>query len=665
MGTDNELSQAIEKSLPAEEARRLSIFAERLYARATVESREDTPPEHRLATAKAAFEFFSTRAHPVTARVESAPGDETLTIVETATHDRPFIVDSLLEYFHQLGATVRTMLHPVFKVARDRAGRIASFEQATAAERGESFVHAELELAAGAEKAREIEREVVAILREVGEATADFDKMTGRALQICEETAANRELVEVRDFLRWLIHGGFVFLGYRRYAVSGADGAGKIVADAGTELGILREDDESRFRTRVSFDELSPARRKLFFDGAPLVVGKTQAHSRVHRRASMDSVSIRRTDARGRAAAFDNFIGLFTSKAYAEEAQHIPVLRAKLAELLGAERAEAGSHDYKEIVSAFNSFPKDELFRAPVDELRAQIRQILDVKSEAAVRLMLTPDVRHGNVIALVLVPREAFSVDVRHRIQAALGAGLRGTLVYYYLALGESYTARLHFCFAAEPPKPAVIRELETTIAALARRWEDRLHDRLVEKFGGKRGRALAARWAGAFSAEYQAAIDVARAVDDIEDVEALAASERRFVVETESHRAHEKNGASEIRMIGMGEAPMLSDLMPTLHHFGVNVLAEDAHELHPKIEGRLARAYLQVFSVQGPGLRPFGEFPGASLGAAALTAVREGLAADDSLNALTLSAGLAWREVALLRAYLAAAFQMRLAPA
>ncbi|HYL59543.1 MAG TPA: NAD-glutamate dehydrogenase domain-containing protein, partial [Candidatus Acidoferrales bacterium] len=157
----------------------------------------------------------------------------------------------------------------------------------------------------------------------------------------------------------------------------------------------------------------------------------------------------------------------------------------------------------------------------------------------------------------------------------------------------------------------------------------------------------------------------DVARAVDDIEDVEALAASERRFVVETESHRTHEKNGASEIRMIGMGEAPMLSDLMPTLHNFGVNVLAEDAHELHPKIEGKLARAYLQVFSVQGPGLRPFGEFPGASLVAAALTAAREGLAADDSLNALTLSAGLAWREVALLRAYLAAAFQMRLAPA
>ena len=76
----------------------------------------------------------------------------------------------------------------------------------------------------------------------------------------------------------------------------------------------------------------------------------------------MDSVSIRRVDDFGRVVAFESFIGLFTSKAYAEEAQHIPVLRAKLNEVLAHRGRSAGSHDYKEIVSAFNSFPKDELF---------------------------------------------------------------------------------------------------------------------------------------------------------------------------------------------------------------------------------------------------------------------------------------------------------------
>ena len=158
-----------------------------------------------------------------------------------------------------------------------------------------------------------------------------------------------------------------------------------------------------------------------FFEGPPLVVGKSRAESHVHRRRPMDIVSIRRADALGQIVAFDNFVGLFTSKAYAEEAQHIPVLRAKLREVLESEGAVPGSHDYKEIISAFNSFPKDELFRAPVTELRAQLRLILDVKSEAAVRLFVAPDLRHGNVIALVVMPRT--TPDIKVRAVTELGA--------------------------------------------------------------------------------------------------------------------------------------------------------------------------------------------------------------------------------------------------
>jgi len=669
LAIETELRELIDRNLPADSAPLVSAFAERLFARDSADNRDRVPAKRRLALVQSAFEFFSVRTEPVIARVETVTGDDndTLTIVETVTTDSPFIVDSLLEYFHHLGASVRTILHPVIKVTRDKEGRIATFERSVSTERGESFVHAELELIPTPEQAREIERDVISILTEVHEATSDFDAMTGRALQICEETASRRDLIEVRDLLRWLIQGGFVFLGYRRYLVSGEDGTAKFVLDPGTELGIMREDDESRFRSSVPLEELSPARRKLFFEGPPLVIGKTRAESHVHRRRPMDSVSIRRVDDFGRVVAFENFVGLFTSKAYAEEAQHIPVLRAKLREVLAHEGAVPGSHDYKEIVSAFNSFPKDELFRAPVAELRAQLRLILDVKSEATVRLFIAPDLRHGNVIALVVMPREAGSAELSRRIQDTLAAALHGTLVYFYLALGEGYTARLHFCFFADPPKTSVIHSLESAIAELARRWDDRFSEQLIKKFGPKRGRSLADRWAGAFSPDYQAAIDVARAVGDVEDVETLIASGRDFIVEAGPHAsgAHDGGDHSDIRIVGLGDAPMLSDLMPTLQNFAIEVLSEDAHELHPRIDSKVTRAYLQVFSVQGPDHRPFAEFPGAALIADAIAAVRNGLAADDSLNALTLTAGLAWREVALLRAYLVAAFQMRLAPA
>src|SRR5579885_2685382 len=516
-------------------------------------------------------------------------------------------------------------------------------------------------MAAGAAEMDRIGHEVRSVLLDVRDATGDFEAMTARALRICEETAAQRDLIEVRDFLRWLVQGGFVFLGYRRYTVSGSDGAGKLNADFGSELGIMRERDPKHPPRPGSLSDATPARRRLFFEGPPLIVSKSRVDSLVHRRRPMDSIAIRRVTAAGRVEAFDHFVGLFTSKAYAEEAQHIPILRAKLREVLASEGAVAGSHDYKELVAAFNSFPKEELFRAPVSELLEQLRVILDIENENAVRLKLLADIPRNNVIALVVMPREVFSDEVRLKIQHALAEGLGGTLAYFFLAIGEGYTVRLHFCFHADPPKAARIRDLEEQVARLAQRWEDRLAEQISEKFGTRRGRAIVARWTGAFGAEYRAATHVRRALKDVERLEALIGFGRTFAVEL-VQPADDQN-FDELRMLGAGDAPGLSELMPILQNFGIVVLSEDFHVFRPRLDGRFY--YVQAFAVRGADGQPLRKLPGANLVGEAIAAVRAGLADDDAANALVLTAGLKWREVALLRAYLAAAFQMRLAPA
>src|SRR5208337_4100932 len=169
LAIETELRELIDRNLPADAAPRVSAFAARLFGRESTENRDRVPAKRRLALVQSAFDFFSVRTDPVIARVETISGDDndSLTVVETVTADCPFIVDSLLEYFHHLGATVRTILHPIFKVTRDKQGRIASFEQSSSAERGESFVHAELELTPTPEQARQIERDVISILTEV------------------------------------------------------------------------------------------------------------------------------------------------------------------------------------------------------------------------------------------------------------------------------------------------------------------------------------------------------------------------------------------------------------------------------------------------------------------------------------------------------------------
>ena len=257
-----------------------------------------------------------------------------------------------------------------------------------------------------------------------------------------------------------------------------------------------------------------------------LIIGKTHALSRVHRAVAMDDITIRRAGETENTVAFDRFVGLFTSKARADEAAHVPVLRAKLLEVLAAERALPGSHDFKQIITAFNSFPKEELFRASVAELRSQLGHILDLKTETQVRLNLVSGPGFdGDVVALVMMPRDRFSAGVRNEIQAALQRALGGPLVYYHLAIGEGYAAQLHFCFFAPPPARGVAAKLGEEVARLARNWEDRLREQLAARFGEPRGREIASRWEQAFGPDYVATADAARAARDIEAIEAMLA--------------------------------------------------------------------------------------------------------------------------------------------
>ncbi len=305
------------------------------------------------------------------------------------------------------------------------------------------------------------------------------------------------------------------------------------------------------------------------------------------------------------------------------------------------------------------------MFRASIDELRKQVRLLIETKADAAVRLSILSDPSRRQVIALVLMPREAFSAEVRLRIQNAIQTGLKGKLLYYYLALGEGYIARLHFCFYAQPPSTALVRKIESEIMALARTWDDRLRELFGKQFGATRAHEMLERWGLAFTPEYKAAFDVDRAAADAAHFESLLGG-GNFEVELNDHR---HNGApsdvSELRVYAVGDAPILSELMPMLQNFGLSVLSEDAHQLSPLLDREPTKATIESFLVQGPFGTALDQMPGVSMLAEAIAAVRDNKADNDPLNALTLTAGLRWREVALVRAYLSAAFQMKLAPA
>ncbi len=80
----------------------------------------------------------------------------------------------------------------------------------------------------------------------------------------------------------------------------------------------------------------------------------------------------------------NRMLGLFTSKAYMAPVSQIPILRSKLAQILEAEDTMEGSHYYKELVQLFESFPKDELFATPTEDIRRSMVGLVELPGARA-----------------------------------------------------------------------------------------------------------------------------------------------------------------------------------------------------------------------------------------------------------------------------------------
>ena len=265
----------------------------------------------------------------------------------------------------------------------------------------------------------------------------------------------------------------FIFLGARDYELR--DGALRVVAGSG--LGLLDDETRSTFAKPVAVEPLDPALRERALGGELLLVSKTNRLSPVHRRARMDYVGIRRVAADGEIVGEARMIGLFTTKAYAEPASETPLLHRKLQQILASEDLIEGSHDYKAAVTLFDSFPKDELFAAPTEDLRGAVVALLGLQAErAACCGRRDADGRTASII--VALPKGGYD--------AALLERLRGFLRRRFDAgtrrrprgprRGRPRARALHRPpRAGRPARALAPRRSRPRSSTLARTWDDR----------------------------------------------------------------------------------------------------------------------------------------------------------------------------------------------
>lgn len=633
------------------------------------------------AMALGAFRFLEgSRPYRVDVEVTSTDADGggwdiPVTIIRTNVSERPFIIDSIREYLSLHDFSIERMVYPILDVERDDSGQVVAVSRPTDGGSKESVVHCEISEVTDPERLASIAEDLKARLQDVVRATDDFKPMLDAVDVVIEDVrktaaalpARRAELEEIEHFLRWLQDGGFVFLGYRGYDFVEGEDEPSIVVEPGSGLGLLRNEAASRFAEPVPLSKLDKGMRQLALHGPLLIINKTNAESTVHRRARMDYVGVKKLDADGEVCGEHRFIGLFTSKAYAESAGSIPILRHKLDSILESEGVREGSHDYKEIITIFNSLPKEELFLSSADEVGDDVRAVLDSYGVSDVRVTLREDLLHRGLSVMVILPRDRFSGAVRKAIEAALVEAYDAEVLNYHLALGEGNQARLHFYLGAGAESGAVVSadDLEDIVAQLIRTWTDRVREGLESYHTADEAHRLALHYGDALSREYQAAVSPEVAVQDILEIEAMSDEDRavsvRLTNPDTSDVAAGVGEVTELKLFLRGERLVLSTFMPILENAGLRVLAMKPYEVG---SNGSPEASIYVFAVQTQDEERLDVDDRGALLSETILAARAGDVVSDELNALVVGAGLHWREVDVLRGYAGYAFQVAAVP-
>ncbi|MFE2267312.1 NAD-glutamate dehydrogenase [Streptomyces griseosporeus] len=600
-------------------------------------------------------------------------------VVEVVTDDMPFLVDSVTNELTRQGRGIHVVIHPQVVVRRDVTGKLIEILPSTPAAAElphdahiESWIHVEIDRETDRADLKQITADLLRVLSDVREAVEDWEKMRDAATRLAEglpdepipADLPGPQVEEARELLRWLAADHFTFLGYREYQLREDD---SLAAVPGTGLGILRADPhhagDDQHPVSPSFERLPADARAKAREHKLLVLTKANSRATVHRPSYLDYVGVKKFDADGNVVGERRFLGLFSSAAYTESVSRVPVIRRKVEAVLQGAGFSPNSHDGRDLLQILETYPRDELFQTPVDELRAIATSVLYLQERRRLRLYLRQDEYGRYYSALVYLPRDRYTTSVRLRIIDILKEELGGISVDFTAWNTESILSRLHFVVRVPPGtelpqlSDSDKERIEARLVEAARSWADGFAEALGAEFGEERAAELLRRYGNAFPEGYKADHTPRSAVADLARLEGLGDGESGpdFALSL-----YEPVGAApderRFKIYRRGEAISLSRVLPVLAQLGVEVMDERPYEL--RCADR-SIAWIYDFGLRMPRTQG-GSADGAYLGddarerfQDAFAATWTGQAENDGFNALVLSAGLTWRQAMVLRAY------------
>ena len=578
-------------------------------------------------------------------------------LVLIATDDRPFLVESLGIAFAETGVAVRMLVHPVLHVRRDGRGRLQStHDGAQERSQAESWQLYEIDRLWDSESTARLESRLYAALEHVQLAVTDWLAMRAKvrlAIEQLTKTPLRGERARQRDeaiaLLDWMEGAHFVFLGYQYQRLTRGVHRDRLQADRRSGLGILRAGSVQTVATETLQGELRDAMRS----SDPLIITKSALRSTVHRSGHLDHLTVKDFDTQGRVRGEHRFLGLWTATAYFASPNDIPVVRRKVSEVITRFGLDPRSHDGKAVLAVLETWPRDELFQCSPSELVDFVRGVVNLYDRPTTRVMLRHDPLGRFWSCMAFVPRDRYTTEVRHRIEALLTRHCGGSDLESQVQIALSNHARLHVMIrgGVEKLSGAQIAALEREVADAVATWTDHLRTTLQGALAPAAAARLFQRYANLFPLAYQTAVSPSTSLQDINAMEHLANSSA-----TMHWRVHHPELDSRttparlhLRLVRRGSSLPIADLVPMFENFGLRLLGEQSWILGETSSQRIA---IQDFEIE---LKADAEFEVEADGnrlLEGLQSVRDGLIDNDGFNRLLLSTPLDIRQINVLRA-------------
>ena len=650
--SQNAIIAAASKGLTGNAATQIQAFAAAFYARLPEEELALRSAQQWASIALSSFAFIQKRpAGVANIRVfnpqQASDGFETShTVIHIVNDDMPFLVDSVSMVLSNFACSLHTLVHPVMPISRDASGQLTAIDSG----KNESLIYLEIDRQASTDDMEKIREAIATALSDVRESVADWQIMRDKMNAIADEmatrpmpaTASQRS--EAQDFLRWAADNHFTFLGYREYEVATIENQRMLTVVPDTGLGLMRGKDadvKPRPLAGLAAADL-PAGATM----EPLILTKTNARSTVHRAGYMDYIGVLVFDESGKAIREQRFLGLYTSSAYKRRPWEIPLVRQRHEAVMEASGLGENSHSGKALRHILETLPRDELFQANTEELSRTCMGILALQERVRPKLFLRRDPFGRFYSALVYIPRDRFSTEVRERIEALFMRELKGERLDTNIQIGESPLAQLHLTIRPKSGQKATADTamLEAELLKIVRNFQDELRDLLVQQCGEEKGLKLANRYGRALPTAYLESVSPVIAAEDVQQADMLENDDQ---LRLNLYRSPDDNGL-RFKLVRLSKEIALSDALPMLENLGLRINSEHPYELNLD-EGRIV---IQDFEVE-PTAGTIEVENSRARFEQAFGAVWAGEAESDGFNRLVLAAGLSWREVAVLRGY------------